>query len=132
MDEAAPRVSVIDSSALLAEVFGEPGADVVVRSLPGSVMSTVNWSEVAQKSSLRGLRTRPLRLRVQLGGLTLIPFSSQHAETAAALWPQASRYGISLADRACMALAIELGATIITANRRWAELDLPVPVEAIR
>lgn len=123
---------VLDASAVLAEAFGERGADAVHGAIPGGVVSTVNWSEVVQKSTSRGADVAPFLRRLQVSGLRLVPFSALHARTAAELWPTTRHFGISLADRACMALAIDLGLPILTADRRWTELDLPVAVESIR
>lgn len=40
--------------------------------------------------------------------------------------------GLSLADRACMALAVTLGLPLLTADRSWVEVDLPVEIRVIR
>jgi PIN domain nuclease of toxin-antitoxin system len=100
--------------------------------LADAVVSTVNWSEYIQKAAARGLRVQPLSQRIEMTGLEIVDFTRVEAELAASLWPVARRIGASLADRACLATAIARSLPILTADRRWLELDLPVPVESIR
>lgn len=126
--------AVIDASALLAVLNGEPGASAVVPLLAGAAMSTVNWSEVVQKALHHGVTISPVDLRndVEALGVEFHGFSSSHAETAAALWGSTRRFGLSLGDRACLALAIELDVTAVTADTMWDRLSLPVPVQVVR
>jgi PIN domain nuclease of toxin-antitoxin system len=105
----------------------------VERLLDGASMSTVNWSEVVQKSRARGVDVDGLRAEVEALGLSLVPFSAEDAEVAAELWASVPRAaGLSLADRACLALARRLGATAVTADRTWQDLRIEVQVTAIR
>ena len=62
----------------------------------------------------------------------MVPFDDDLAVRAALLRPTTKRAGLSFADRACIATAIRLNATVVTADRAWAELDLPCPIELIR
>jgi len=126
--------SVIDASALLAVLNGEPGGDVVAPLLADAAMSTVNWSEVVQKAMAHGVRTTPqdLRTDVEALGVELLPFTPSQAESAAALWSSTRHIGLSLGDRACLAVAVELGATVVTADRAWAGLTVPIRVRVVR
>ena len=126
--------AVIDASALLAVLNNEPGGSAVVPLLGGAAMSTVNWSEVAQKALHHGVTTRPndLRSDIEALGVEFHAFSSSQAEAAAVLWASTRRAGLSLGDRACLALAIELGVTAVTADTMWDGLSLPVAVRVIR
>ncbi len=65
-------------------------------------------------------------------GVVFEPFTADHAETAALLRARTRERGLSLADRACLALALDRGLKVVTADRAWAELGLEVKVELIR
>ena len=123
---------VLDASVLLALLHAESGADVVNRAADGAAISTVNWSEVCRKSVARGIDATGLRADVQGLGIELVPFTADDAERAAYLWPATRDLGLSLADRACLALASRLGRPALTANRAWLGLDLDVEIQAIR
>lgn len=123
---------VLDTSALLSLLFAETGAEQVAKVLPEALMSTVNLSETlgfyvrngaSLEDSVRHLAELPM---------VWLPFSSEQAAIAAGLLPLTRPYGLSLGDRACIALAIEKNMPIYTADRVWGELPLPVPVIQIR
>jgi ribonuclease VapC len=124
--------SVLDASALLALALAEPGADVVAGVLRGSACSAVNWSEFSQKAAQRGIDVRRARTYAVSAGVTIVPFDREDAEAAALLWERARRVGLSLGDRACLALALRLGAPAYTADRSWVTLGLTIDVRAIR
>ena len=80
---------VLDSSALLALAYDEPGADRVEPALRrGGLISTVNWAETLSRMAERGeaidVAEPRLRTRIeQLGTLTIVPYDEIHAvETA--------------------------------------------------
>lgn len=117
---------VVDSSALLAYLQGEPGADLVRRELTeGAVISAANWSEVAQKVRRTGAwevaRALLLSYPVQIAAVTI-----DDAEAAAAQWVPGSP--LSLADRLCLALAARLELLALSADRTWFDLDGVVAV----
>lgn len=130
---ASPQL-VIDASALLAALNGEPGGSAVVQRLGQAAMSTVNWSEVVQKALSHGVTANPqdLRTDVEALGVEFVPFSSSQAEQAAALWPTTRHAGLSLGDRACLALAVELGVPAVTTDKAWDGVALPIAVEVVR
>ena len=111
-------MKLFDASALLAFLQGEDGSQVVERELDADARcSAVNWSEVAQKvRAHRGdwTLTRALLLSY---GLRVEPVLSVDGERAAAAWIRGS--GLSLADRICLATAVRLNATVITADDAW-------------
>ena len=112
--------AVLDSSALLALLFDEPGADSVAAVLPDAVVSAVNLAEVATKLQDRGLDEATASAAVQATGVRVVPFSEDLAWTAARLRASTRDAGLSLGDRACLALAIALGADAYTADQAWA------------
>jgi ribonuclease VapC len=132
---AAP---VLDASALLAQLWGEPGSEEVTQaSAEGAVISTVNLAEVLARASDRG--RDPVRLARQLaaagvlgGVVTVEPLTRADAIESARLRPLTRSVGLSLADRACLALARRLDAPALTADGAWAKCKLDVEVRLIR
>jgi PIN domain nuclease of toxin-antitoxin system len=113
---------VLDASALLAYLRDEPGGDRVDRVIAESVMSSVNWAEVVQKSIAVGVESDGMLDDLQSLGLTLEPFTSEDGEMAGWLWEQTRQYGLSLGERACLSLGWRLGVTVLTCDRVWASL----------
>lgn len=112
---------VVDASALLAFLQGEPGAEQVEEILDQAVVGAANWSEVAQKVRASGADwgvasglLLSYRLRVE-------PVSQRDAEAASVLWKRGS--GLSLGDRLCLALAERFEAPVLTAVRAWGESE---------
>ena len=123
---------VLDASASIAAVKREPGYEVVLKAVPRAAISSVNWSETVQKAHARGIDLERLRLLLVADGLAILPFTIEHAEAAAALYSKTRHLGLSLADRACLALGARLGVPVLTADRVWTSLDVGVEVRAIR
>jgi ribonuclease VapC len=123
---------VLDASAVLAYLHREHGWEVVQGVIEGSAISAVNWSEVAQKTLQKGLSVATARGLLEQIGLQVVPFVTAQAETAAALWERGRPLGLSLADRACLALAVERQTPVLTADRAWADLDLGVEIRLVR
>lgn len=124
--------SVLDASAVLAYLHEEPGAEMVASVLEESLVSTVNWSEVLQKSLWREADIKGMQEEFEEVGVTFKPFTTSQAELAAALWEPTKGHGLSLADRACLALAIESEATVLTADKAWDKLDLGIKFQFLR
>ena len=128
MTSTAPVV--LDASALLALLHEEPGADEVEALLDGALMSAVNLSEVIQKAEQHGAHTEGLEDDLAALGIEFRSFDHATARLAAELWRE--RSGLSLGDRACLALARTEGATAVTADRRWTRTALPIEVRFVR
>lgn len=123
---------VLDASALLAWLWDEPGADVVDPVLSEALMSTVNWSETAQKLARRGSNPRTILHRVTVLGVSLAPFTPEDALATADLWAPTRSADLSLGDRACLSLARARGLTALTADTAWSTSNLDTPVQLIR
>lgn len=123
---------VLDASAVLALLLGEPGADVVKARLEGAFLSSVNYSEVLARTATLCGSLEEAKLRVDRHDWTILPFDAEQATVVASLLPETKRFGISLADRACLALGLMHGCPVLTADRIWADLDIGVTVELIR
>lgn len=124
---------VFDSSAILALIYDEPGK-ARVRSLLDAcnpLISTVNLCEILSKLLNDGL-TEDIASEMLLGlDIEIIDFANGHAKKAAELRPLTKHLGLSLGDRACLALAIQENATAVTADKNWAKVDVCL-IEIIR
>lgn len=129
MDEPA---GVIDASVLMAAMLGEIDPAASERWIRHSCISTVNLSEVVAKLAERGAQIDQIQRWVSDFKLEVRAFDTALAFRAGQLRPATRQRGLSLGDRACLALAAELGRPAITADRAWAELDLGIPIEVIR
>jgi ribonuclease VapC len=123
---------VLDASALLAYLKGEPGGDLVDGVLAESVMSSVNWAEVIQKSIAANVNVDGMLDDLQALGLRVEPFLPEDGEMAGRLWEQTRQYGLSLGDRSCLSLGLRLGVSVLTSDRAWASLNLAINIQVIR
>jgi ribonuclease VapC len=123
---------VHDASCLLALAFREPGAEIVRANLRDSLISSVNWSEFVQKVTQHNGNVTPLSRIVEALGVTIVPFTVSTAELAARLYPQTKPLGLSLGDRACLALALERQCDVYTADSAWSKLQLSIDIRVIR
>jgi ribonuclease VapC len=130
--EIVESTSVLDASALLALLQGEPGGDIVQKLVKTAVMSSVNWSEVIQKGLDRQVEVQGLRQELEALGFRIVPLSVEQAETTALLRSSTRHAGLSLGDRACLALAIELELPAITVDRAWKDLEIRVEIQVVR
>ncbi|GDY33037.1 type II toxin-antitoxin system VapC family toxin [Gandjariella thermophila] len=126
--------SVLDASAVLALLYRERGHEHVAEQLSGAVISAVNWSEIVQKLVQRGHPAPDAAVdAVRALGVEVVPFTASDARRAALLWSETRTAGLSLGDRACLALAAAIpGGVAVTADKAWDTLDLDVPVQLIR
>jgi ribonuclease VapC len=123
--------AVLDASAILAMLFDEPGAETVAEMIAdGAAMSTVTHAEVGTVLIRTG--RNPNALALVAAQVLVEPFSVADAETAAALIAQGATLGLSLGDRACLALAKRLRAPALTAERAWAQLEAGIEITPIR
>lgn len=123
---------VLDTSAVLAFLDDEPGAEEVFRIIRVASMSTVNLAEVYTKLTERGKAGSEAFSAVRDAIGQIVPFTAQMAEMTGSLRTATRKSGLSLGDRACIALGIALGAEIYTSDRVWADLALPCTIKLIR
>lgn len=123
---------ILDASALIAVANAEPGAEIVRPALPGASISAVNYSEVLKKTIERDTPIDPILSLVSAASLDIVPFDEAHARASAELYPQTKQRGLSFADRACLALALMRGGYVLTAERKWPSLALPIKIKLIR
>ena len=123
---------VLDASALLAFLFQEQGSAVVAAALDRSCMSAVNLSEVLGLFARDGKDTRIVAGWLGQLPLEIVPFGRDEAVEAAALRSQTDRHGLSLGDRACLSLGLARGLPVLTADRVWKTIGLPLDIRLIR
>ena len=123
---------VVDASAMLAFVNNEPGSEAVESVLDNAIISTVNLAEVGAKLVDKGMTVEEARqVRTSLG-LQVRDFDESLAEESVRLRSVTKSGGLSLGDRACLALAVLEKAEVLTTDRIWAELDIGCDIRVIR
>lgn len=123
---------VLDASALLALLNREPGHEEVARVIPDAAISAVNISEVVSK--LAGSGMPGVKIEEALEGLALeiCDFGRELAFQAGMLRLATRSRGLSLGDRACLALGERLNLPVLTTDRAWDDLELDVEVRQVR
>jgi ribonuclease VapC len=123
---------VLDASAVLALIQGEPGGQQVRTLVREAALSSVNLSEVVTKLVARGMPLNDVREILQGVELLVHAHDEALAIEAGAMHAITRRHGLSLGDRACLALARRLAATALTTDRAWSRVDVGVAIEVIR
>jgi len=124
---------VLDSSAVLAVLNNEPGAEkLTLKLLSNAASSTVNLAEVQAKLVSRGATADEAWANTISPINEAMPFTEEQAKIAGGLVAQTRLLGLSMGDRACLALGIVLNAPIYTADRSWKALKLGVRIHVIR
>jgi ribonuclease VapC len=131
--------SVVDASALVAYLHDEVGAGDVADAVARSAsISAANWAETLSKIAELGARPRQVAADLEEQGLLhglleVVPLTAEDATVIAELRPRTKRWGLSLGDRACLALALRVRLPVLTADRSWAEIEaVGVEVRPIR
>lgn len=123
---------VLDASAVLALLHREPGGDTVLRHLGDAVISAVNLGEVGARLMDHGLTENAIRSVIGAVGIDVAPFDESLAFVSSFLRAETRSGGLSLGDRACLALAKARGLPALTADRAWMTLDVGVDIRLIR
>jgi PIN domain nuclease of toxin-antitoxin system len=124
---------VLDASALLAILNQEPGAErMTPELLSAAATSTVNLAEVHGKLVRRGLNADEAWEATLSPIREAVAFTSEHARLTGDLAVQTRALGLSLGDRACLALGLALKAPVYTADRSWKKLKVSVRIHIIR
>jgi len=118
--------AVLDASALLALLFRETGGEAVIEHRPGSLLSTVNLSEVLSKMLESGMTPEEAGQVLAEFPCEIVAFDRDHVSLAASLRLPTRPQGLSLGDRACLALGMKTGFSVVTADRRWDDCGLNV------
>ena len=124
---------VFDASAILALLQQEPGAEALTDEIRvNAVASTVNLAEVQGKLVKRGIPPETAWEDTLSAVAEPEPFTSRQASIAGSLITETQKYGLSLGDRSCLALAIALKAPVYTTEQVWKNLKLGIPIHVIR
>jgi len=124
---------VLDASAILAVLFDERGAEKLTDEIMDSaVVSAVNLAEVQSKLVKLGHPPDKAWADALLLESGSEPFTAEQAKLAGSLIAKTERFGLSLGDRCCLALAITLEAPIYTTEQIWKNLRVGVPIYVIR
>ena len=123
---------VFDSSAILALLNEELGKEIVSENLDRAVVSTVNIVEVVTVLIRKGLNSKVVFNLLKETFLHIEDFDMEQAVIAASIDDLTKHHGLSLGDRACLALAKTKNFSVLTADKIWKDLDLDIKVQLIR
>jgi PIN domain nuclease of toxin-antitoxin system len=125
--------SVLDASALLTVLLAERGAQRTLDAARrGAALGTVNFAETVARMRETGAIEDEIREQIAKFGLEIVPFDEELAYQTGLLRPLTRHLGLSLGDRACLALGLRLGLLVLTADAAWAGLQLGVQIEVVR
>lgn len=128
----ASAIHVLDSSVVLAGLLKEPGGERLLALLPGALFCAVNVTEIVTRLFDKGWPIRLAAAETARLISRIAPFDDPLAFRAGNLRPDTVRLGLSLGDRACLALAMAASLPVYTADRNWIALDLPIDIRMIR
>jgi ribonuclease VapC len=123
---------VLDTSALLACLNREPGSESITGSIAGALLSTVNLAEAMAVLVRRGASKEKASEILELLEFQVADFNRSMAEETGALIERTHSRGLSLGDRACLALALTENLPVVTADRAWRGVDVGVKIRFIR
>jgi ribonuclease VapC len=123
---------VLDSSALLAFVNGEVGGEMVAQIIGDSIISTVNIAEVVTKLVDRGASLQQTREALAMADYNIADFDRPLAEATGALVKHTRGRGLSLGDRACLALAQREQLPALTGDREWLDIVTGIEIRLFR
>lgn len=130
------RPVLLDASSLAALVFQEEGSARVEGVLGTSYATSVNMAELVVVLNRQGIDGASVAADLQAAGLTIVPVAWPHWQSLTAIEvlhkSTGAKRALSLGDLCCLSYAIEQEMQILTGDRAWVELDIPVPVSLIR
>ena len=129
---------VLDASAFLAYLYEEPGAEAVEQALAeGACIGAANWAEVLSQVMESGAELEALIGALEARGLLgqtlkVLPWLAEDSLTVAQLYSVTKAAGLSLGDRACLALGFRLELPVLTTDRAWQKLPVNIEVRVVR
>src|SRR5580704_1137888 len=123
---------LLDSSAVLANLNGEPGGDLIDTVAIGSRISAINLAEVISKLIVGGLSPADALVAAQQCGAETVDVDERQAILAGELHARSRSAGLSMADAFCLALAKQRNFEVFTSVRAWKSFDVGVEVTLIR
>ncbi len=126
---------VFDASAIIALLELEEGWTIASENLNNAIVSTINLSEVMtvmnRKTNGQDVAGEAFKL-LQNTFPHIVDFNEEQAVIAASLDSVTKQYGLSLGDRACLALAKHKNLPVLTADKAWKQIESGVEVRLIR
>ncbi|MDR5676477.1 MAG: type II toxin-antitoxin system VapC family toxin [Armatimonadota bacterium] len=123
---------VLDASALLALLQGEPGSEPWEAAIADAAISAVNLSEVVAKLAELGMPEEEIRSTLEPLDLEVVDFDLEQAYQAGLLRRLTKPAGLSLGDRACLALARARQLPALTADHAWETVLAGVEIRIMR
>lgn len=123
---------VVDASAVLALLNREEGFAAVAARIEHTAISAVNWAEVVARLADRGMPAEAIAEVIGQLGVTVVPFDATLAYIAGLMRASTRGQGLSLGDRACLALAQHLNVPALTADQAWQGVQIGVSIQFIR
>lgn len=117
---------------MIAYLRQEPGSKIVEPYLRGSSMSAVNVAEVFKLHLTTNSQVSVIQAILQNLSIQVIPFDERQAVMNAELAKTTQSLGLSLGDRACLNLGLQLNVKVLTGDRQMAKADMPVEIVLIR
>jgi PIN domain nuclease of toxin-antitoxin system len=124
--------AVLDASVLLAHISGEKGSEAVPELASGALLSTLNLAEVFAKLLERNFTANEAGETIYGYRFDPVPFDRELARRTGVLRPLTKALGLSLGDRACLALAQREGLPVLTTDKSWAKLNIGIEIRIIR
>lgn len=115
---------VLDTSALLAYLFEETGADKVspILEAGSGVIGSANYAELVTKLVDKNMPMPEILVVISSLELEFIPQDEQQASLTGELRAISKPFGLSLGDRACLALGLATGLPVMTADQLWKDV----------
>lgn len=123
---------VLDASAVLALINKEPGYIAVEKILLHSIISSVNLAEVIAVLVDVGMDAKHADSIIHGLINDIVPFDHKQSIYAGALRKETKQLGLSLGDRACLALAKTKNLPVLTADKMWAKVNIGIDINLIR
>ena len=123
---------VFDSSVVIAILKQEQGFELAESSLSNALISTVNFSEVATYLARNSVPNDTIQEVLESFPIQVVPFDKSLALQTGFLYSSCKHLGLSLGDRACLAIAMSRKLPVLTADKVWAKLDLGIQIQVLR
>ena len=123
---------VFDSSVVIAILKQDPGFSTAESSISDALISTVNMSEVATYLARNSVPKDTIQEVLASFPIQVVPFEESLAIQTGCLYSSCKHLGLSLGDRACLALALSRKMPVLTADRVWSKLDLGISIQVLR
>ncbi|AFZ35935.1 PilT protein domain protein [Stanieria cyanosphaera PCC 7437] len=123
---------VFDGSVLIAILRQEPGSEVGEQFLNEALISTVNLAEVTTYLARNSVPPETIKEALAAFPIEVVPFDRDQGLIAGYLYPACKSLGLSLGDRACLALAKSKSLPVLTADKAWLKLEIDISVKSIR